>query len=69
MKAPVGEPGVESELSVSSDEEDYIDAARAGTLADPKASYNHETPKDPDAPSSRVADPEGVPVSVRSSSN
>ena len=43
--------------------------AGAGTSADPEASSYHETPKDPDAPSSLVADPEGVPVSVRSSSD
>ena len=40
--------------------------AGAGTSADPEASSDHETPKDPDAPSSLVVDPEGVPVSVRS---
>ena len=39
------------------------------TLADPEASSNHETPKKPDAPSSCLADLEGVPVSVRSSSD
>ena len=37
--------------------------------AEPEASSDHDTPKEPDAPSSFVADPEGVPVSVRSSSD
>ena len=43
----------------------------AGTSAETEAeaSSEHDTPKDPDAPSSFVADPEGVPVSVRSSSD
>ena len=41
----------------------------AGTSAEPEASSDHDTPKEPDAPSSFVADPEGVPVSVRSSSD
>ena len=43
--------------------------ADAGTLAEPEASSDHDTPKEPDAPFSFVADPEGVPVSVRSSSD
>ena len=43
--------------------------AGAGTSADPEASSDHETPKKLDAPSSLVADPEGMPVSVRSSSD
>ena len=43
--------------------------AGAGTSAEPEASSDHDTPKEPDAPSSFVADPEGVPVSVRSSSD
>ena len=43
--------------------------AGAGTSADPEASSDQDTPKEPDAPSSFVADPEGVPVSVRSSSD
>ena len=43
--------------------------AGTGTSSEPKASLNHDTPKDPDVPSSFVADPEGVPVSVRSSSD
>ena len=43
--------------------------AGAGTSVDLEASSYHETPKDPDAPSSLVADPEGVLVSVRFSSN
>ena len=57
------------ELSASSDESDIAAVAGAGTSAEPEASSDHETPKDPDAPSSLVADPEGVPVSVRSSSD
>ena len=43
--------------------------AGAGTSAEPQASLDHDTPKEPDAPSSFVADPEGVPVSARSSSD
>ena len=43
--------------------------AGAETSADPEASSDHETPKYPDSSSSLVADPEGVPVSVRSSSD
>ena len=64
-----GAPDVESELSASSDEADVAVVAGAGTSADPKASSDQDTPKEPDAPSSFVADPEGVPVSVRSSSD
>ena len=41
--------------------------AGAGTSAEPEASSDHDTPKEPDTPSSFVADPEGVPSSVRSS--
>ena len=59
---------MDSELSASSDEDNAAAVAGAGTSADPEASSNHDTPKEPDAPSSFVADPEGVPVSVRSSS-
>ena len=61
-----GAPDVESELSASSDEADAAAVAGVGTLAKPDASSDHDTPKEPDAPSSFVADPEGVPVSVRS---
>ena len=43
--------------------------AGAGTSAEPELSSDQDTPKEPDAPSSFVADPEGVPVSVRSSSD
>ena len=43
--------------------------AGAGTSEEPEASLDHDTPKDPDAPSSFVADQEGVPVNVRSSSD
>ena len=41
----------------------------AETSAEPEAFSDQDTPKEPDAPSSFVADPEGVPVSVRSSSD
>ena len=60
---------MDSELSASSEEADAAAVAGAGTSAEPEASSDHETPKEPDAPSSLVADPEGVPVSVRSSSD
>ena len=33
--------------------------AGAGTSAEPEASLDHDTPKDPDSPSSFVADQEG----------
>ena len=55
-------------MSWSTDEADAPAVAGAGTSAEPEASSNHGTPKDPDTPSSFVADPEGVLVSVRSSS-
>ena len=64
-----GAPDVESELSASSGEADAAAVAGAGTSAEPEASSDQDTPKEPDAPSSFVADPEGVPVSVRSSSD
>ena len=64
-----GAPDVESELSASSDEDDAAAVAGAGTSADPEASSDRDTPKESDAPSSFVADPEGVPVTVRSSSD
>ena len=60
---------MDSELSASSDEADGAAVAGATTLAEPEASSDHDTPKEPDAPSSFVADPEGVPVSVHSSSD
>ena len=69
MRARAGEPGVDFKLSASSDEADATAVVGAGTSAEPKASSDHETPKEPDAPSSLVADPDGVPVSVRSSSD
>ena len=59
----------ESELSASSDEADAAAVAGAGTSAEPEASSDQDTPKEPDAPSSFMADPEGVPISVRSSSD
>ena len=43
--------------------------AGAVTSADPKAYSDHDTPKEPNAPSSFVAYLEGVPVSVHSSSD
>ena len=57
------------ELSASSDEVDFEAVVGAGTSANLEASSDHETPKEPDAPSLLVADPEGVTVSVRSSSD
>ena len=59
---------MESELSASSDVEECAAVAGAGTSVDPEASSDHETPKEPDTPSC-VADPEGVPVSMCSSSD
>ena len=56
-------------MSASSDEADAAAMTGAGTSAEPDAFSDHDTPKEPDAPSSFVADPEGVPVSVRSSSD
>ena len=58
-----------SELSSTSDEADSVAVAGAETSADSEASSDHETPKEPDTPSSCVADPEDVPVSVRSLSD
>ena len=43
--------------------------AGAGTSAELEASSDHDTPKDTNAPSSFVAYPEGVPVSVCFSSD
>ena len=60
---------MDSELSASSDEADAAVVAGAGTLAEPQASSDHDTPKEPYDHSSFVADPEGVPVSMRSSSD
>ena len=60
---------MDSKLLASSDKANAAAVAGAGTSAEPEASSNHETPKDLDAPSSFVADPEGVPVSVHSSSD
>ena len=69
MGTGAGAPDVESELSASSDEADAAAVAGAGTSADPEASSDQDAPKEPDAPSSFVADPEGVPVRMRSSSD
>ena len=60
---------MESRLSISSDKADYAAVVGAGTFVEPEASSYHKTPKEPDAPSSCVAEPEGVSVSVRSSSD
>ena len=43
--------------------------AGEGTSAESEASSDHDTSEEPDTHSSFVADPEGVPVSVRSSSD
>ena len=56
---------MDAELSASSDEAEAAAVAGEGTSAEPEASSDHDTPKEPDAPSSFVADPEGVQVSVR----
>ena len=69
MGTGAGAPDVESELSASSDEADVAAVGGAGTSAEPEESSDHDTPKEPDAPSSFVADQEGVPVSVHSSSD
>ena len=47
---------MDSELSASSDNADAAAVAGAGTSAKPEASSDQETPKEPDAPSSFVAD-------------
>ena len=60
---------MDSELLASSDEANAAAVAGAGTSAKLEASSDHDTPKEPDAPSSFVAGPEGVPISVRSSSD
>ena len=60
---------MDSKLSALSDEEDSVGVAGAGTTTDTEGFSNHETPKELQAPSSLVADPEGVSVSVRSSSD
>ena len=39
-------------MSASSDEADCAAMAGAGTSSDPDDSFDHETPKDPGAPSS-----------------
>ena len=59
---------MDSELLASSDEADATGVAIVGTLGEPEASSDHDTPKEQDASSSFVADPEGVPANVRSSS-
>ena len=69
MRARACEPDVDFELSASSDKADAAAMAGAGTSAEPESSYDHKTPKETDAHSSLVGDPEGVAVSVRSSSH
>ena len=59
---------MDPKLSASSDEADAAAVAGAGTSVEPEASFDHDTPKEPDARSSFVSNQEGVPVSVRSSS-
>ena len=54
-------------MSASSDEADIIVMAGAGTSAEPELSSDHDTPKEPGAPSSFVADTQVVSVSVCSS--
>ena len=56
-------------MSASSDEADCAAVVGAGTSADPEAFSDHETSKEPNAPSSCVSDPEGMPVNVCSSLN
>ena len=60
---------MDSELSASSDEEDCATMVGARTSVDLEDSSDHETPKQLDTPSSGVAELEGVPVRVCSSSN
>ena len=60
---------MESRLSISSDKADYAAVVGAGIYADLVACSDHETPKEPDAPSSCIAYPEGLPVSMHSSSD
>ena len=60
---------MDSKLLASSDKANAAAVAGAGTSAEPEASSDHDTPKEPDAPSSLVADLEGVLVSLRSSSD
>ena len=64
-----GAPDVESELSASSDEAVAAALGGARISTELEASSDHDTPKEPDTPSSFVADPGGVPVSVHSSSD
>ena len=56
-------------MSASSDKADAAVVAGVTTSVEPEASSDQDTPKEPDAHSSFVDDPEGVPVSVRSSSD
>ena len=69
MGTLVGEPGVESGLSASLGETECAAVVGEETTTYPEASSDHETPKEPDAPSSCVPDPKGVSVSVLSSLN
>ena len=60
---------MDSELSASSDEAGGTTVACAGTSKESEASSDQDTPNEPDAPSSFVAYPEVILVSVRSSSD
>ena len=60
---------MDSGLLTLLDEADCAAVTGAETSADPEASSDHETPKEPHVPSLLAVDPEGVPVSVRSSSD
>ena len=51
MRSRVEEPGVDSKLSALSDEADCAALAGVGTSTHPEASSDHETPKEPEAPS------------------
>ena len=53
---PVSEPGVELGLSALSEEADCAAVVGAETSVDLEASSDHETPKEPDAPSLCVGD-------------
>ena len=57
------------ELSASLDEADAAAVAVVGTYAEQEASSEKDTPKELNTSSSFVANPEGVPVSVCSSSD
>ena len=56
-------------MLASSDEAEAAAVAVVEASVEPEDSSDHDTPKEPNAPSLFVADPEGVPPSVRSSSD